>query len=279
MTESTNQRCALVTGGGGGLGREFCLHLARKGWHVGIADINAAGAEEALAGVLKEGGSGLVETLDVADVAQWQLLIAKLRGQWPRLDLLVNNAGICGAGKIGEYPLANFRRIVEVNLMGVVNGCHMTVPWMLETAPGGQIVNVASIAPALNAPTMAAYNTAKAGVIALSETLHGELRPRGIGVTTVMPGFFRSQLLEKGTFDDEGLRNLADCLAKNSGFTAADVVEQTMRAVARGHLHVILGRKARLAWRLKRLAPRLFHRYVAWSFERDTRRAGGNPGS
>lgn len=270
MAEPNFPRYALITGGGNGLGREFCLHLARQGWCVVIADVDADGARTTLSLVQNEGSQGVAEPLDVTDVAQWQQLIAKLRSEWPRIDLLVNNAGICGAGQIGEYPLANFHRIVDVNLMGVVNGCHAAVPWMLETAPGGHIVNIASIAPTLNAPTMSAYNCAKAGVVALSETLHGELRRRGIGVTTVLPGFFESQLLSRGTFDDERLRQLAERLAKRSGFTAANVVEQTMRGVARNQLHVIIGRKAHLAWRLKRLAPQLFHRYVAWSFWRDT---------
>jgi NAD(P)-dependent dehydrogenase (short-subunit alcohol dehydrogenase family) len=271
MAEPNFPQYALVTGGGNGLGREFCLHLTGQGWHVIVADIDPSGTERTLAEIVKLGGHGQAEHLDVTDIAAWQQLIAKLRTQWPRIDLLVNNAGICGAGKVGEYALTNFCRIVEVNMLGVVNGCHAAVPWMLETAPGGHIVNIASIAPVLNAPTMSAYNCAKAGVIALSETLHGELRSRGIGVTVVMPGFFESQLLGKGTFDDERLRQLAKRLAKKSGFTAADVVEQTMHGVARNRFYVILGRKARLAWRLKRLAPQWFHRYVVWSFWRDTR--------
>jgi NAD(P)-dependent dehydrogenase (short-subunit alcohol dehydrogenase family) len=268
MIDRNFPRTALITGGGNGLGREFCLHLARRGWRVAIADVDATAAEAVKALIASQSGLGQVEHLDVTDFAQWQLLVAKLRAEWPRIDLLVNNAGICGAGKIGEYPLANFRRIVDVNLMGVVNGCQAVVPWMVETAPGGHIVNIASIAPTLNAPTMSAYNSAKAGVISLSETLHGELRPRGIGVTTVLPGFFESQLLGRGMFDDERLRHLAERLAKKSGFTVTDIVEQTMHGVASNQLHVILGRKARFAWRVKRLAPRWFHRYVAWSFWR-----------
>jgi NAD(P)-dependent dehydrogenase (short-subunit alcohol dehydrogenase family) len=271
MTESTSLRYALVTGGGSGLGREFCLYLARQGWQVCVTDIDLLGAEETLAGVLKLGGQGYVELLDVTNAAHWQLLVAKLRARWPRLDLLVNNAGICGAGKIGEYSLSEFHRIVEVNLMGVVHGCHAVVPWLLDTAPGGHITNIASIAPSLNAPTMSAYNSAKAGVISLSETLYGELLTCGIGVTVVIPGFFQSQLLESGTFDDERLRKLAECYSTNSTFTGADVVERTMKGIRRGQLHVVIGRRARIVWWLKRFAPRLFQRYVIWSFDRETR--------
>ncbi|NJM77738.1 MAG: SDR family NAD(P)-dependent oxidoreductase, partial [Acaryochloridaceae cyanobacterium RU_4_10] len=77
--------------------------------------------------------------------------------------------------QISEYSLENFRHILEVNLLGVVNGCHACLPWLWETAPGGHVINIASIAVALNAPMMAAYNTSKAGVVAFSETLYGEL--------------------------------------------------------------------------------------------------------
>src|SRR5690606_11730707 len=151
-------------------------------------DVDQQGAEETLRKLQDRGGTGQVEILDVRNVAAWQDAVTKLRSQWPRLDLLVNNAGVCGAGRIGEYPLKEFHKILEVNLLGVVNGCHACVPWLLESAPGGHIVNISSIAAALNAPTMAAYNTSKAGVIAFSETLYGELLHVGIGVTVVLPG-------------------------------------------------------------------------------------------
>jgi NAD(P)-dependent dehydrogenase (short-subunit alcohol dehydrogenase family) len=268
MNQSRFPRYAIVTGGASGLGREFCVHLGRSGCQVGIVDVNEAGAERTLELVRACGGDGRVAPLDVTDATSWSQLIAKLRIEWPRLDLLINNAGVCGAGRIGEFSLDEVRRIVEVNLFGVINGCHVVAPWMLETAPGGHIVNIASIAPSLSAPTMAAYNCAKAAVISLSETLHAELRPRGVGVLAVMPGFFQSELLQQGTFDDERMRDLADRLSRNSDFTACDVVTQTMRGIALNRLQVVVGRKARLAWHLKRLAPRLFHRYVTWSLRR-----------
>ncbi len=276
MSENKSLRYALVTGGASGLGQAFCWHLAQKGWHVVVADIDEHGAEETLAVLQARGGQGQIELLDVTDYMAWQALVEKLRSQWPRLDLLVNNAGICGAGKISEFPLADFRHIWEVNLMGVVNGCHACLPWLLETAPGGHVVNIASIAVALNAPTMSAYNTSKAGVVAFSETLSGELLKSGVGVTVVMPGFFYSQLLKKGTFYDEQLRQIAEEYTHNAEFAAPDVVIQTMRAIERRQLYVVLARKARIAWRLRRLAPAWFQKVVARVFERDCRKVSGN---
>ncbi len=275
MNSPPEQRFVLVTGGASGLGRAFCLHLASLGWHVAVVDVDQAGADTTLEGVCAQGGTGQVEILDVRDAQAWNALVVKLRAEWPRLDLLVNSAGICGAGQIGKSPLDDFRRILDVNLLGVVNGCHACVPWLLDKAPGGYVVNVASIAAVLNAPAMGAYSASKAGVIAFSETLFGELLSRGVGVTVVMPGFFRSRLLEEGAFTDEALRRIAETYSRKSSFTAQDVVLQTMRAVARHRLYVVLGRKARWAWRLKRWFPAFFQKVVVRLYERDRRKLGG----
>ncbi len=272
MNNTKNSRYALITGGGSGLGREFCCHLASQGWHVAVADVDPEGAEETLAILRDRGGQGQVELLDVSDFTAWQSLVGRLRTQWPRLDLLVNNAGICGAGTIGEYPLGDFRRILDVNLFGVVHGCYACVPWLLETAPGGCVVNVASIAASLNAPTMSAYCASKAGVIAFSESLYGELLAKGVHVTVVIPGFFRSELLQQGRFEDDRLREIAERYTRNANFIASDVVIETMKSIERRRLYVVHGSKARLAWRLKRLAPARFHRFVIRSFDKDSRK-------
>ena len=134
------QRYALVTGAGSGLGHAFCQRLARDGWHVGVTDIDLDAAKATLATLIDAGGSGQVEQLDVTDIVSWQNLLGKLRRDWPRLDLLINNAGLCGAGAIGEAPLADFQAILEVNFNGTLNGCQAMVPWLKETAPGGHLV-------------------------------------------------------------------------------------------------------------------------------------------
>ncbi|QEG35332.1 SDR family NAD(P)-dependent oxidoreductase [Bythopirellula goksoeyrii] len=263
MNESQNHRLALVTGGASGLGREFCLQLAAQGWHVIVADVDQAGSQETLAEIERAGGRGQIEHLDVTDQTAWNNLMLRLRAEWPRLDLLINNAGICSAGKIGESPLAAFRRVCEVNLFGVINGCHAMVPWMRETAPGGAIVNIASVAALLNAPAMAAYSASKAGVVSFSETLFGELRNLGISVTVVLPGFFASQLLRRGDFCDELFRRIAQDYTNVSTTSAAEVAKNTLRAVEKKQLHVPLGWRVRMVWLVKRLVPTLFQRMVA----------------
>ena len=266
MSTSHDRRLAVVTGGGSGLGREFCQQLARQGWHVVVADIDLAAAQQTLAELEQADGAGEACQLDVTDFAAWQALVAQLRGGWPRLDLLVNNAGICAAGKIGEAPLADFHKVAQVNLFGVLNGCQATAPWLRETAPGGAIVNIASVAAVLSAPTMAAYNVSKAGVVALSETLYCELLPLGIHVTVVLPGFFRSRLIERGHFADELFRRLAEGYTEASKITPAEVVRRTLRGVERRQLYVAWGWRVRAIWKLKRMAPTWLLRRVARRF-------------
>jgi NAD(P)-dependent dehydrogenase (short-subunit alcohol dehydrogenase family) len=269
MKDAANTKNAIVTGGGSGLGREFCLHLAQLGWHVAVVDIDPASAQNTLDEVQKLGGEGLVEPMDVADFQSWQQLVEKLRSTWPRLDLLVNNAAICGAGPMGDYPYADARRILDVNLMGVFNGCQACASWLKESVSGASIVNIASLAAEICPPNMTAYNTAKAGVIGLSETLYGELYDYGIGVTVVLPGFFASHLVERGNFKDETLRQIAQDYIRNSEFSAKDVVVQTMQAIERRKLYVILDGSSRMACRLKRLAPAWFLRRIAGIMKND----------
>ena len=274
MPQNQPPQLALVTGAASGLGREFARELAARGMHVVAADIDLAGAQETQRCIQTAGGSARAVQLDVTSFAEWQALIQNLRGEFPRLSWLVNNAGICGAACVGEGNLDDVNRILQVNLQGVIHGCHAAVPWFRETAPGGSIVNIASIAAVLNAPAMSAYSMSKAGVLSLSETLHSELCTHGIGVTVVLPGFFASKLLSQGKFTEPFYRQIAEQYVRSASFTASDVVEQTLQAADRGKLYAVMGRRARLAWRLRRLAPVTFQRIVAWKYDRDRRQAG-----
>ncbi len=258
------RRYALVTGAGSGLGQAFCLRLAREGWHVGVTDIDLAAAEQTLATLIAAGGCGQAARLDVTDASEWTELLEQLQKDWPRLDLLVNNAGICAAGVIGKASLEDFKRVFDVNFHGVLNGCQTMVPWLKGTAPGGYVVNIASIFGLVAPPTMAAYNVSKAAVVALSETLAGELAPRGIGVTVVAPGFFASQLVEQGHFNTDRQRRIAEQYVQDATITAEQVVEQTLLAIKRRRLYVVLGRKSRWIWRLKRWLPASFAKWMAW---------------
>ena len=274
QTNSSNKpRYALVTGAGSGLGREFCKQLAQQGWHVGVSDIDFSAAQQTCNELANSSGSCQAEPLDVTDAIAWQGLAAKLKNEWPQLDLLINNAGVCGTGSVGEVTHEAFNRIFQINFNGTLNGCHAMVPWLKSTSPDGHIINVASIFGLVAPPTMAAYNCSKAAVVALSETLYGELRPHSIGVTVVAPGFFDSQLIERGQFATDADREVAQQYARNSKISAAEVAALALSAAHQGKLYVVLGQKARWIWRLKRLLPARFARMIAWRYRRRMKKA------
>ena len=107
----------------------------------------------------------------------------------------MNNAGVAAGGLVGEQSLDDWKWIVDINLWGVIHGCHVFAP-RFRAQRSGYILNVASAAGFVSLPEMASYNVTKAGVIALSETLCGELSPCGVRVSVTCPSFFKTNLMD-----------------------------------------------------------------------------------
>jgi short-subunit dehydrogenase len=188
---------------------------------------------------------------DVTKLADVEALAATCDGP---VDLVVNNAGVATGGLIGELPIEDWRWTIEVDLFGVIYGCHVFVP-ILKKQGRGHILNVASAAGLLSAPGMAAYNVAKAGVISLSETLGAELRGTGVGVTALCPMFFKTNIVEGGRFCDENLRTVGARLVNEGKMTAEDVARAAIAAVEKDQLYSVPMADGRWAWRLKRVMP------------------------
>jgi NAD(P)-dependent dehydrogenase (short-subunit alcohol dehydrogenase family) len=263
------RRTAIVTGAASGLGRALSVRLARDGWTIALADVNPTGADETSRLVAAAGGEARFEPLDITKLDQWHSLRERLQTHWPHLDLLVNNAGVGGSGEVGQYSVEAWRRLIEINLFGGIHGCHTMVDWLKANPRGAHLINTASFAAMAAAPTMAAYNVAKAGMLALSETLYAELRRHRVGVTVICPLFFRTNLLSNWPCTTDAERRAVEFYTENAGFTAGDVADAAVRAMYRGRLYVVLGRKARWYWRMKRLMPQTFlnfigRKYAAW---------------
>lgn len=284
-------RLAIVTGAGSGLGREFCRQLAQPGgWHLVCVDIVLADAEQTLAELRQLGAAGEAVELDVSDADAWLALRDRLQRDWPQLDLLVNNAGVCMSAEVGDGDLAAWRRVIEVNYLGLLVGCHVMTPWLKASAllaknsapPHSRlppaVINIASVTAFLPAPAMGAYASSKAAVVALSEAMYAELRPHGVHVTVVAPGFFRTRLLERGTFTLRRHRSQAEYLTRTAKIDAASVARSSLAASRHGRLYVITGRRARWLWRIKRLAPRILFRVIARRYQRIIIRGGDDAG-
>ncbi|MGC3971970.1 MAG: SDR family NAD(P)-dependent oxidoreductase [Pirellulales bacterium] len=267
------RKTAVVTGAAGALGRAFALRLARDGWYVACVDVNEAENAETLRQVCAAGGDGLAELCDVRCAEAWRMLHDRLRAARPSLDLLVNNAGVAVPANSASFRSTIWRWVLETNLQSVIVGCHTFVPWLRENPAGARVINVASLAAFAALPSMGAYNVAKAGVLALSETLRTEWVDTKVSVTVVCPGFFASGLVTAARMVTEEQRNYTQRAMDAAGFTADDVAAAALRAAERGRTYVVLPRTARALWRLKRWFPRLYLWLLARQF-RTARRAG-----
>jgi NAD(P)-dependent dehydrogenase (short-subunit alcohol dehydrogenase family)/pimeloyl-ACP methyl ester carboxylesterase len=188
------EQLVVVTGAGSGIGRETALAFARLGADIVVADLNEAAAHESADLVRALGVSAHVYAVDVSDVTAMEAFAAWVIKQHGVPTIVVNNAGIGVAGAFLDTTAADWQRIVDVNLHGVVHGCRLFGAAMAARREGGQIVNVASAAAFTPSRTLAAYGATKAAVLMLSESLRAELSDVGVGVSAICPGIVNTNI-------------------------------------------------------------------------------------
>ena len=261
MSIPSNPR-VVVTGGAGGLGRAFCLELARRGAHLLIADIDAAGAAETVKLVEQAGGKATSTTCDVAKLDQVERLAALADDKLGGCDVVINNAGVAVGGAVGDVPIADWEWIMGINLWGVIYGCHVFAP-RFKLQRHGHIMNVASAAGLLSAGEMGPYNVTKAGVVALSETLASELRTHGVGVTVLCPTFFRTNIGKSSrTHNNDGARAMVEKLMDRAKIQADGVARIAIETAERDELYAVPHADGQWMWRLKRLVPESYYRTI-----------------
>jgi len=259
-------RC-VITGAAAGLGRALALELAKRQAHLILSDVDTTGVDETARLAMAAGArTARAVRCDVTKLEDVQALAASCERP---VNLVVNNAGVASAGRIGELPIPDWRWTIEVDLFGVIHGCHVFVPF-LRSQGHGHLLNVASAAGLLSAGGMGAYNVAKAGVVALSETLYAELVDSKVEVTVLCPMFFQSNIAKGSRMTDDKTRAMAASLIAK-GPPAADVARAALAAVDRGDLYAVPMADGRWAWRLKRAAPAVFARIAARAVKRATR--------
>src|SRR5262245_33435212 len=211
MSENSNGRTALITGGGRGLGRAFALGLADTGMSVAVVARTEDELAETVRQVEDAGGRAEAFRADVSDRRDVVETVRAVERKFGSIDLLVNNAGIGGSlGPSWQVDPERWWSCLEVNVRGTFLCCHAVLPGMLARGRG-RIVNVASDAGAGGIPYMSAYSVSKTAVIRFTEALAAELREHGISVFAIMPGTVRTAMTEEFMTSEEGRRWLPWC--------------------------------------------------------------------
>lgn len=186
-------RTALVTGGGRGLGRSMAEALARAGADVAVTARSTDQLEAAARAIEGLGRRSLAITADVSNEQDAERAVAEVVEAWGHLDILVNAAGIIGRAPAHEFPVDDWRRIVDVNLTGAYLCSRAAANHMIPRKKG-KIINIASFLIFLPLPGRTAYATSKGGMVTMTRSLAFEWAPYGIQVNAIAPGFFHTDI-------------------------------------------------------------------------------------
>jgi len=251
----------VVTGAGSGIGRATALRFARNGSEAVVADINEQTGQETVELIEKSGGRAVFRRLDVASLTDWEDFTDWVCAEHGVPDVVVNNAGILIGGGFLEQTNADWRRMIQINMMSPLVGSRLFVQRMTDSGVRGHIVNVCSVGAFMPTPIAPSYVVAKAGAWFGTQALRAEFGDKGIGVSAICPGLIRTSLAANGTrggVTDGASADWSSKLAAGHRYLGRSpdrVAAAIERAVRRNLSTVPVGIEAWAGWYLYRLSP------------------------
>lgn len=248
----------FVTGAAGGIGRALAELLGRHGARLHLTDVDAERLDRVAAGIRRAGHTVvLAEPADVADYDAVRALAARITEVSGPMDVVMNVAGIAIWGTVSGMEHAQWRRLVDVNLMGPVHVLETLVPPMVDGGRGGHVVNVSSAAGLIGMPWHAAYSATKFGLRGISEVLRFDLRPHGIHVSLVCPGGVDTGLTE--TVRIAGVDTTSEAFQRARDHFRRRAVSPEAAAAA-----ILRGMRRRRYWVYTSADIRLVHAVQRW---------------
>ena len=263
--KSLSEKVAIVTGGGSGIGEGLCRELARRGARVVVADINAGNAERVAAAITRDSGQATASTVDVSRPEEVARLVEEAAAAYHRLDYMFNNAGFAIGGDFRDLTLDHWRRVLDVDLYGVLHGMQAAYPVMVRQG-FGHIVNTSSAAAFFAAPGNAPYCTAKYALLGLSLSLRLEGIDLGVKVSCVCPGFVRTNVYRNA--EVAGMTLPADIPREQVAGAPAKMMDPgraaqvILNGVARNKAMIVFPASIRWSRRASRLFPGLSDRIL-----------------
>jgi 2-hydroxycyclohexanecarboxyl-CoA dehydrogenase len=195
-------KLAIVTGGGGGIGRAICLRLAKDGCRVAVMDLDAAAAGETVDALQADGGQAVASVVDITDHAAVAAAVGELRGEHGAIDILVNNAGWDRGAPFVKTSPEFWAKVIAVNYVGPLNLHHTVLPLMIEQGHG-RVVNISSDAGRVGSSGEAVYAGCKAALLGFGKSVAREVAKSGICINAICPGPTDSAMFYDGTGEGE----------------------------------------------------------------------------
>ena len=250
----------VISGGGGGLGRELALRFARSGARIAVLDRDAQAAATVQRELQQAGHAALGLHCDVTDPAHCAAAIAATVAAFGRVDVLVNNAGISHRSPFAATDTAVLRRVIEVNLFGAIHLTRAALPELQRAR--GLIVTLSSVAGFTPLIARTGYAASKHALHGFFESLRTELAPAGVDVMLVCPSFIATGIDRNALGPMGGPATHAQVVV-GAPLRAAFVADRVVRGAGHSRRLLLIGRTAHAAWWLSRLAPSLYERIMA----------------
>lgn len=273
MTFELKNSVAVLTGAASGIGAQLALALADKGVSLALVDINETGLQKTLSDVEKAGVFASAHIADTGDIEAVETLKASVCSAHPRVNLLINNAGVTTLGSFIETECDEFDRIMAINFSGPVAITRAFLPLLMET-PQAQIVNISSLFGLIGVGSQSAYCASKFALRGFSEALRMELYDSPVGVTVVHPGGVRTNIAKSATIpkhareNNNDRRDYADSFLKLEASKAAAIL---VRAIEKRKQRVVIGNDAKALSAIQRLFPASYQKLLIASQKRRER--------
>ncbi len=258
MISSSNTKSIFITGAAAGIGRAVAERFAKAGWFVGAYDVDEVGVmalRQQLGAARCHAGR-----LDVSNPDDWaRQLQSFFKAADGRLDVLVNNAGVSVTSYFEEAELSRHHRLIDINLKGVINGCHQALPY-LRLTPQARVVNLCSASALYGQPMLSTYSASKAAVRSLTEALDIEWQRFDIRVVDVLPLFVNTAMVANDVSKMKTVQTLGVRLS-------ADDIATSIWRLSQGSpgslpVHTPIGMQAKLFYILSKLSPDWVNRIV-----------------